>query len=186
MQQSDITFELRGTLTLGDLLRFQYFNLFRRFWWMFVAVTLVVLTVVLLAAVLVILTHDVEEAGANVTKPVFVFLVWCGIVAVCPYFSARKQMRTQPSIREPISYQFSSQGIHLTAKYSSSEISYKGLWLVRETKSQFCLDLSAGTALLVPKRFFKDVTEQTEWRALLEQGISPKKIVGPDLIGSRF
>ena len=186
MQQSDITFEIRGTLTLGDLLRFQYFNLFRRFWWVFVPVTLVVLTVVLLATVLVIVSHDVEEAWAPVTKSVFVFLVWCGIVAACPYLAARKQMQTQVSFREPIVYQFSSEGIHVIAKYSSSEISYKGIWMARETESQFCLYLSAGAALLVPKRFFKDVAEQTEWRALLEQGISPKKIVGPDLIGSRF
>jgi hypothetical protein len=67
--------------------------------------------------------------------------------------------------------------------YFSSEISYEALWAVRETKSLFLLYLGAGSAILLPKRFFKDAAQQSDWRIFLQQQISPKRIMRSGFLG---
>jgi hypothetical protein len=65
----------------------------------------------------------------------------------------------------------------------SSEIGYEALWSVRETKSLFLLFLGAGSAVVLPKRFFKDPVQQSDWRILLEQRILPKSITTSGFLG---
>jgi hypothetical protein len=86
-------------------------------------------------------------------------------------------MKTSVYLSSPISYIFSSQGIHSTGTHISSDVSYEAVWNVRETKTLFLLYLNASSALVLPKRFFTDAIQQNDWRLFLEQRISPKRIM---------
>ena len=177
-------FELRGTLTLSDLVRFQYFHFLRRTWWVVIPCLLIMLAGVTLAAVLALLFNDYQTARTSGTPFVAVFLLLCAMT-ICPYIGARKQLRTGVSIREPFVYSFSPQGILYHNAFSSGETSWKVFWRICETKSLFCLYSSATSAWVLPKRFFKDEAEQSGWRRLVEQQIAPKKITEPGFVGRR-
>ena len=165
-------YELGGTFTLSDVVRFQYFHALRRTWWVVIGVTLIVLAEVILAAVLALEFHNYEIVRYG-TPIALLFLLWLGIITVLPYTAARKQLKTGVSLREPIIYPFSPQGIHYKSAFSSGETSWKAFWRICETKSLFCLYSSASSALVLLKRFFKDEAEQSDWRRLVEQQIAP-------------
>jgi len=183
---SDKVYELRGTLTLSDLVRFQYFNFLRRTWWFVIVVMLILLAGVILAAVLAFVFHDYKTASTNGIPILLVFLFWCAALTVLPYAGARKQLRTNASIREPFVYTFSPEGIHFRNAFISGETSWNAFWRICETKSLFCLYPGAGAAWVLPKRFFKDDAEQNGWRRLVEEKIAPKKIMRPGFVGRRI
>ncbi len=143
--------------------------------------TLVSLVGTLLATLLVV-TSDMEFARRNGT-PFLLMLVFWTFIVTTPYWGAKRQMKTTIGLAAPITWIFSSQGIHRTGLHFSSEITYEGLWAVRETKSLFLLYLGASSALVLPKRFFKDTAQQKDWRILIEQRISPKRIARSGFLG---
>jgi hypothetical protein len=173
--RNDSLVELSGTLGFSDLLKFQYSQCYRRTWWIVLLMTLVSLVGVLLAAVVALLTSDLELARHNGTPFLLLLIFWIFILAT-PFWAAKRLMKTSIPLSAPITSIFSSRGIHQTGMHFSSDISYETLWAVRETKSLFLLYLSAGSALVLPKRFFKDAVQQNDWRILMEQRISPKRI----------
>jgi hypothetical protein len=160
---SDKVFELGGTFTLSDVVRFQYFHSLRRTWWVVIVVTLIVLAEVILAVVLALEFHNYQIVRYG-TPIALLFLLWLGIITVLPYSAARKQLKTGVSLREPIIYTFSPQGIRYKSAFSSGDTSWKAFWRICETKSLFCLYSSASSALVLPKRFFKDEAEEGGWR----------------------
>jgi hypothetical protein len=143
---------------------------------------LVSLVGVLLAAVAALLTSDLELARRNGT-PFLLLLIFWVVLATTPYRGAGRLMKTNIPLSGPITYVFSSQGIRRSGLHFSSEISYKALWAVRETKSLFLLYLGAGSAIVLPKRFFKDAVQQNDWRNLVERGISPKGVTKSGFLG---
>ena len=169
--QDGSVLEFRGTITVSDVLRFQYFHWFRTTWWFVALVYLFLVGIVVVAATAAV---------------VLLFLVWTAPLVVLPYMAAKKHLRTCVELREPIAYTFSEQSIHFTSAHSSSDISWKALYRVRETKSMFCLYFGASSAWLLPKRFFKDANEQNSWRQLVEQQILPATIARPGFIIGRL
>jgi hypothetical protein len=180
--QNDNVVELSGTLTLRDLLKYQYSQCYRRTWWIVVLATLVSVAGVLLALIVLVLTSNYQLVIRNGTPFLLLLLFWTCIVT-SPYRSAQRQMKTAKRLSAPIMYRFSSQGIHSEGLHFTSELSYDALWAVRETKSLFLLYPGAGSALVVPKRFFKDAPQQNHWRTVLEQGIVPKRITKGGFLG---
>jgi hypothetical protein len=138
--------------------------------------TLLCLVGVLLAALVMVLTPDFELARRGGTPFLLLLTFWI-CVAVTPYRGAKRLMKTSVYLSSPISYIFSSQGIHSTGTHISSDVSYEAVWNVRETKTLFLLYLNASSALVLPKRFFTDAIQQNDWRLFLEQRISPKRIM---------
>lgn len=182
---NDQVYELRGTLTLSDILRFQYFHYLRLTWWFVIAVMLILLAGVILAAVLALEFHDYKTARTNGIPILLAFLVWCAALTVLPYIGARKQLKTNASIREPFVYIFSPGGIRFNNAFISGETSWNAFWRICETKTLFCLYPGAGSAWVLPKRFFKNESEASGWRRLAEEQIAPKKIIAPGFVGRR-
>jgi hypothetical protein len=174
--------ELSGTLAFRDLLRFQYFHSYRRTWWIIALMLLGTLVGVLLTVVAVLPNSDFELARRSGTWFLLLLIFWVVIVTT-PYRGAKRLMKTNASVSAPITWIFSSRGMHRTGLRFSSEISYEALWAVRETKSLYLLNLSAASALLLPKRFFRDAVQQNDWRIFVEQRISPKRITRLGLLG---
>ncbi|HTC35902.1 MAG TPA: YcxB family protein [Bryobacteraceae bacterium] len=144
--------------------------------------TLVSLVGVVLALIVVVLTPDLEFVGRNGT-PFLLMLAFWVFIATAPYFGAKRQMKTTIPLSASVTWIFSSQGIHRTGLHFSSDMSYEALWAARETKSLFLLYLGARSALVLPKRFFKDAAQQHEWRILIEERISPKRITKAGFLG---
>jgi hypothetical protein len=173
--------ELDGTLAFDDLLRTYCLQCFQRTWWIILPVMLVSLVPVLVTPVVVLLTSDWEVARK--ATPFFLLLIIWALLATTPYRGAKRLLKTNVNLCAPIKYTFSSRGINSIGTYFSSELSYEALWTVRETKSLFLLYTSAGTGIVLPKRYFKDEAQQNDWRALVEQGISPKHITNSGFLG---
>jgi YcxB-like protein len=173
--QNDSLVELSGTYSFRDLLKYQYSQCYRRTWWIMLAVMLVSLGGVILAVIVALLTPDSKLALHNGTPFLLLLLFWLCIITA-PFRGAKKLLKTSAHLSAPITYTFSTQGIHSTGIHSSSDTSYEAVWAVRETKSLFLLYLNATSAILLPKRFFRDQIQQNDWRLLVEQRISPKSI----------
>jgi hypothetical protein len=180
--QDDSLVELSGTLAFRDLLKFQYSQCYRHTWWIVLLMTLISLAGVLLAAVVALLTSDLELVRRNGTPFLLMLMFWTFVIA-SPYLAAKRLMKTTIPLSASITCIFSSRGIHRSGLHFSSEISYEALWAVRETKSLFLLYSGAGSAFVLPKRFFKDASQQNDWRILVEQRISPKRIMRSGFLG---
>ncbi len=147
--------------------------------------TLVSLFGLLLVALVAVLTSDLEVVRSTSIPLLLLFAFWA-FLAWVPYRGARRQLQTNISLTQPITSAFSSEGIHRAGSQFSSDLSYKALWEVRETKSLFLLYPGAGSAILLPKRFFNDTAQENDWRVLIETQIAPKRIAKPGLLGRRL
>jgi hypothetical protein len=180
--QVDGSIELTGTIAFGDVLRFQYAQCYRRTWWIVLLLMFFSFVGFLLALTVAILTptHDFARVGGIWFALLSVYWILLG---TAPYRGAKKQMKTNTPLAAPIQYIFSSQGVHRSGVHFSSDISYEALWAVRETKSMFLLYLSASSAFVLPKRFFKDDSQHNEWRIFVTRQISPKAITSSGFLG---
>ena len=173
--QDDTFVELSGALTFRDLLKFQYAQCYSRTWWIVALMLLVSFLFVLLALVVLVMTSNFDLVRRNGTPFLLLFLFWIWM-AITPYRGAKRQMKTSIPLSSPIRHVFSLEGVEQSGASFSSQISSTDLWAVRETKSLYLLNLSASSALVLPKRFFQDAAQQNEWRAFMERRISPKRI----------
>jgi hypothetical protein len=180
--QNDNVVEVSGVLAFSDLLKYSYSQCYRRTWWIVLLSLLISISGVLLAVVVLVLTSDYELVRKNGT-PFLLLLVFWIVLVTAPYRGAKRQMKTNVPLAAPILYIFSPQGIHRSGIHFSSDISYEALWAVRETNSLFLLYLSATSAFVFPKRFFKDAAQEKDWRLLVEQRISPKSITKSGFLG---
>jgi hypothetical protein len=180
--QNDTSVELTGTFAFSDVLKFQYSQFYRRTWWIVVLITLVPLVGIVLALLVVVLTHNFQLALRNGTPFLLLLLFWI-VLMTTPYRVAKKQWSTTRALSGPTTFTFSPRGMHQTGLLFSSDISYEALWAVRETKSLLLIYTSARSALVLPKRFFKDAAQQNEWRILIEERISPKRITRSGFLG---
>lgn len=162
--------QLRGTLTLGDLIRFQYFHVLRRTWPGLILVLLV--GVALLALVL-------EAPNPGLVKAIplgTLFFIWIVLLAITPYWNARRQFSRQRYLRDPISLVFSKDEVQSNGPSVSSAWKWSVIRTIYETKSQFLLYYAPNQALLLPKRFFANDAELDDWRSIVRSAMSPKNI----------
>lgn len=180
--QNDSSVELIGTFAFSDLLKFQYSQCYRYTWWLVLLFMLVSFVGLLLAIIVAVITPQHDLALRAGTWFLLLVLFWIYLV-MAPYRGAKRQLKTSIPLSGEIRYVFSPQSIHSSGTHFSSDISYEALWAVRETKSLFALYSSASSALVLPKRFFKDAAQQNDWRILVEEHISPKVITRSGFLG---
>ncbi len=135
-----------------------------------------------LALVAAMLTPNLELARRGGTAFFLLLMYWL-LFATTPYRGAKRQMKTNISLSGPILYVFSSRTVRSSGAHFSDEISYQAVWSVRESRSLFMLHPSASSALVLPKRFFKDAAQENDWRSLVEEHISPKVITKSGFLG---
>jgi hypothetical protein len=181
MQNNDV-FELSGKITFNDILKFQYFHCLRRIWWFVALLTTILFVILGVAAVVSVVFRSIEVARAAL--PIAgATLFWLAVVGGMPYLAARRQYSTMIALGKPVTFRFSYEGVHSVTGYSSGDVSWKAFWTIREAKTFFALHFSAGSAWILPKRFFADTSQQEKWRELVEAQIQPKKILKPGVVG---
>jgi hypothetical protein len=183
--QSQSVVELRGTFMLADLVRFQYFHVFRRAWLVFVFIAF--LAIVGLPLLALLRSSDPEVSWWSVYKSAVPFvsllLLWAFLIMLMPYRNARKQLAGQIYLREPVTMVFSPEAINSTGTGTSGSMAWSLLKHVRETKSLFLLYHAHNMAAIIPKRFFESPDEMERWRQLVAACVDPKLIERPSFIG---
>ena len=167
--------QLHGTLSLGDMYRFQYFHTLRRMW------TLLVLAVLLLA---VGFAYNLapereypESAVSNIwTNLLPIGLVWIVVLGIVPYISARKGFSSQPYLREPTNLSFTDEGIAASAVTAQWTIAWAIVKQVYETNTLFLINHAPNIAVIVPKRFFENQMQVNDWRQLALAHLNSKRI----------
>jgi len=175
-------FELSGKITSNDILRFYYFQALRRTWWFWAVFASFAIMLVVTAVVFTILSHSYEIARACLPL-ILAFSFFPAIISICPYLAARKQFKTMIVADKSVSFRFALEGMHTQTGYSSGDTSWEAFWRAYEAKTFFCLYFSAGSALVIPKRFFASPNQQDQWRELVEAQIQPKRIEKPGVVG---
>ncbi|MGH9697060.1 MAG: YcxB family protein, partial [Bryobacteraceae bacterium] len=112
----------------------------------------------------------------NAVPLLTLFIIWLALLAVTPYWNARRQFARQRYLREPVSQTFSADGIKSTGPSVSTELQWTVVQTIRETKSQVLLYYASNQALLVPKRFFTDDAQLASWRNIVRAALDPKDI----------
>jgi hypothetical protein len=154
--------ELNGTLTLGDLAKFHYFNVYRKSKAGFFAAVFVVVGIIGLG-------KNVFDDGRLTFRalPFVVLLFWVFLLnGVLPYWSARRQMASQKSLAEPLCLNFTPRVIRRTSPSISSEIAWSIVREIYETRSLFLVYIAVNQAIVVPKRFFRDDAAIEGWKEL--------------------
>jgi hypothetical protein len=172
------TVELHGTLGVRDLARIQYFHALRL--WPLAAIVMMLLVGML--------SFNFATAGdpeaylhlalANAAPFEFLLVAWIVVVVgVGPYFAARRNFAQHRELQEPTTYTFNAEGIVATTQSSNWRIDWGLVKRVRETKSAYIVYRSPKlAAMLVPKRFFRNESEMTQWRQIVTARIIPRQI----------
>lgn len=175
-------FELSGKITFDDLLKFYYFETLRKTWWFWALISTCMIMLIVTVVVFTILSHGYEVARPSLPI-VLACLFFLTLKGVPPYVAARREYQSNMRLDEPMVVKFSSAGVHAVSSNSSGDTSWKAFWRICEAKSFFCLYYSAGSAWILPKRFFVSSIQQDQWRELVEAQIQPKKIEKPGMVG---
>lgn len=169
------TIELRGTLRVSDLIRFQYFNILRLLW----PLLLLGVPFVPLNILMFFLGDDWRPIATNALPFSGLILFWL----LLPPVSARWQLSKRPYLSEEMRYCFDIEGARLTAPSFSTFMKWPAIHAVRETKSAFLVYSAPNVAQLVPKTLFPTEADVIAWREAVGTWITPKSIRSPGLLG---
>ncbi len=170
---------VQGTLSIGDLARYQYYHLHRRVW----PFSLVLALVEVLAIPLVYYSsYDARSFIVNSSLFVLCFVVWLCLMLLLPKTAARRQFASQSLLSEAGSYVFTSDEIEYSGKSARSQMLWSVIREIRETKSLFLLYHAHNLAMILPKRFFLDAQQMAAWRSLAGSKFA-KGIPAPGPIG---
>jgi hypothetical protein len=160
---SDDLFQLAGTLTLTDIVRFQYFDAIRRDWPVR-TITVLVLWIALLGGIAVLLGSGAITGRASLGFFFAATLSWAPVMLANPYLMARRQYHRQLNLREPIQFRFTDSGIQLRGLSFSGEITWVLVHRVDEAKTAFLIYQGSRSAWILPKRFFRADAEIKSWK----------------------
>jgi hypothetical protein len=170
---NDLNVVASGQLTPGDMYRFYLTALARRFRWF-----LVIMAVVGSWFVVSLSTGSAhwEWTWPNVIGPMFPFVLVPYAFFVAPYFTARKQVRTNPNLNGPLSYGFSDTGIEFSGPNTRAHLDWKAIIEVRETSAQFLFYPQQAVAHVIPKRFLASSDDQAALRTLSRARVQKVKL----------
>lgn len=168
-----------GTLTRREIIRFSYYHLNRRNW----PITLVAAVAIpLTLATLLTYGLPVNPVVQNLLPFVLLLLLWL----LAPWWGAWRQHRKLQTAQERIAYRLDEFGVHAEGENFRSEIAWKLVHAVRETKTMFVIYQSSQLGWVIPKRFLPNGGVDA-FRGYLERGLAnSNKYHAPGLIGSLF
>ena len=170
---SGSSIQARGTFAAGDLYRFTLYVITRRLWWMSLVFGL---SFISLATSYWFKMAEWEWTLPNVLGPFFLFVLMPYAFFVAPYFSAKKQMKTNPHLSAPSTFTFSDQGLGSVGPHSEAQTDWNGFVTARETSKLFLIYPQSGVARIVPKRFFASPGDESQAREILRSHVKDAKL----------
>lgn len=181
-EPSEEQIELSGVIEAPDMRRFYYFHMLRRTWWLVLAIAILMAMVLLLLVPAVLLIENPGTVLGPVGRLGLIVVLLIGLLMLGPSIAVRSMRKSSSVFGRPMKLAFTGRGVRTQGADYAGETSWTHAWRVVETQSQFLIYLNAGSAILVPKRFFADEAEMERWRALVREGIAPKRIESPRLL----
>ncbi|SRR6266851_2103635 len=83
--------------------------------------------------------------------------------------TARNLTRSKPSALQPVTYEFSPDGISHIGPTSSGRAAWTTYLRIRETSEQFLLYIQKQLANVLPKRAFQSEAEMQQFRQLVRE-----------------
>lgn len=163
-------------LDFKDLLRTNYWSLFRKFR---LTISLFVIIGVVLATsyLFLILVSESPELSKDFSSVAEIFLFLSAamiIVLVSVYFSAKRYFASNKALQEKIHYIFSKDGIVSEAESSSSRFKWDLIREARETAHSFLLFIAHGQMIIIPRRSFASEEDIILMRELLRRELGRK------------
>jgi hypothetical protein len=181
--QLETEWEIQGTLFLGDVVRFCYFDLCRRL------PPVLVVACALAAAVGLLLLGELtgNERRLLIEAAAFCFVVVPAIALSIPYRKAKRQYARQHCLQELMKFDFTEEGVELEGPSVFSTVPWSRVRRIYETGTAFFLDQGLRSGWLLPKRFFVDEADIQAWRVfVLGQLDSPNAFRGLTWLSSFF
>ncbi|HVB86689.1 MAG TPA: YcxB family protein [Candidatus Dormibacteraeota bacterium] len=97
----------------------------------------------------------------------FVGLLFPGYVWFCALRRSRRALAGTPALQGAVKYEFDESGMRFDALHSRGEINWAAVVEWKEGKHVFLLYRSPGMAEIIPKRFFKNLSDVDSVRRLL-------------------
>ena len=145
----------------------------RKFWWVY-CILIVAVTVGLMTGVFHSDDDPISSRLVAILPPLIipvllvVFFLW-GI-----YRNARRQFKTNNSLREARHVIFSEQGIESSASDSSGKVAWTALHQIIETPESFLLFYSSAVFAVIPKRSMESEAQIQTLRDLIRQKLGTK------------
>ncbi|MFL6209587.1 MAG: YcxB family protein [Pyrinomonadaceae bacterium] len=111
------------------------------------------------------------------TRQAMVLLIPPGLLLVLivnTYITAKRNLASQRSLSQTIHYSFSDNSIDISAPSSSSHIDWSNIYKVHETKHNFLLFIARNQMLVIPRRFFLNNEQISQFKELLRLKLPSK------------
>jgi hypothetical protein len=152
-------------LEFDDYLRYQYYDSFRRLWW------LIPLFILLASVSSVIVGISAYYQDSYLLRDVIPFasLVFLGGIFIIagPYLTAKREFEVNPGLRQTIRYRLTEKGLDTISPRRKGTLAWSKAGEVRETGTAFLLYASGNGAFILPKREFPGPVEISAFRELL-------------------
>lgn len=102
---------------------------------------------------------------------------------VIPYVSARRQASTRGYLREPMTFSFSADEVHISGPSFSTSFAWTLVKEVRETQSSILFYEGSNIGRILPKHFFPTAEDLAACKALISTYLAPKAIKPPGFVG---
>ena len=160
------------TPALRDFQRFNWYLLYRRFWWLFLVACLLLLYFAF-APFMPQQDHPSAltaygRAWGALLYPVM-FLIVVPLTAV---ISTRRRWKNAAEIREPRSYEFSDAGIKVAGPSFQASVSWQNIGRAETTGTLILLFTRQNLAYLIPEGSFQSEKDANEFKALLRQKVN--------------
>jgi hypothetical protein len=165
--------QVRGQLTVGDLYRFSVYTLLRHFWWFSI---IIVVVLFVFATELLTKFASWEWTPQSIGSLAFFLVLMPYIFFVAPYFSAKKQLRTNPHLGGPTTVTFSNTGLDTIGPHSEAHLDWAGVLKARETSTLFLIYPQRAVTQVLPKRLFTSVEDESRVREMLRSHVKDAKL----------
>ena len=164
-----IVVKASGQLVAADLYRYSIVALLKRF--RFFAIIMALVAVYAIVAPFLNNVAPFEWNAQSILGLAFPFVLAPYVFFLAPYLSAKKQVKTNPNLSGVISYSFTDSGFEMTGPHVQSQIAWKALLEVAETRTQFLLYSSKFVAHVIPKRFLAGPGNVAALRGILRANV---------------
>jgi hypothetical protein len=165
--------QVRGQLTVADLYRFSVYALVSRFWFF---LGIIVSVVLIMTTELWTGRASWEWTTQTVASSVFFLVLMPYIFFVAPYFSAKKQLRTNPHLGGPTTVTISNTGLDTIGPHSEAHLDWAGVVKARETKTLFLIYPQRAVTQVLPKRLFLSAEDESRVREILRSHVKDAKL----------
>ncbi|RXJ02453.1 YcxB family protein [Anaerobacillus alkaliphilus] len=134
--------------------------------------------IVFLVSIIGVYIMAYDELGWFLTISLPLSITYMGFITlkiVLNFFNKMHYDRN-PTLKQRMKYMINAKSIRLTGNSLQSKYVWEDILSTTEYKDMFLLYVTKTSALILPKRYFKNKEDIVRFKGLLEEKINPKKL----------